>query len=166
MMRLLTVAFALAALALSPLGAPATAQDRPLSDEEAQRARRISDQIMSPFCPGRTLNECPSPSAGEWREDVRRWVGEGVPPDEIRRRFETRMPEADLTGNPGGEAPTNPILWIVLVALILPAAVLFPRAVAKRRERRAAAHAEPPEPSGSDAKLDDRLERELEALDR
>jgi len=32
---------------------------------------------MSPFCPGRTLSDCPSEYAGQWRHDIQRMVDQG-----------------------------------------------------------------------------------------
>ena len=31
-------------------------------------AYELADAIMSPFCPGRALSECPSPQAGDLRD--------------------------------------------------------------------------------------------------
>jgi cytochrome c-type biogenesis protein CcmH/NrfF len=70
-----------------------------LTEEERDReAESIARSIMSPFCPGRTISSCPV--AGPWRSDIRTWVGEGVPPDEIHRRLAARVPDHDLTGVP------------------------------------------------------------------
>lgn len=147
-------------------GSGAESGQAELSAEQDARARRLAGQLMSPFCPGRTLNECPSPSATEWREDIRTWVSEGVEGPEIRRRLEERAPEADLTGNPGGDSTISPLLWIALAALALPAAILLP--MARRWRRRSE---DPPEDApAADAtpeqdELDERLDDELERYD-
>src|SRR5690606_7766162 len=43
-------------------------------DEQSRRAAEIYKTTMSPFCPGRTIDACPSPYATEWRDDIRQWV--------------------------------------------------------------------------------------------
>lgn len=147
---------------LPPAGALAQTEAETTVDQDA-RARRISGQLMSPFCPGRTLNECPSPSAAEWRDDIREWVGQGVSAPEIRQRLEERAPGTNLTGDPGAGSAISPLLWIALAALAIPAAILLPFA-RKRRGRREGGD-EPPDDDAQRDDLDDRLDRELEAYD-
>lgn len=64
----------------------------------SRQANALARGTMSPFCPGRTLADCPSPNAQAWRNDIRTWLNEGVPAAEIRRRLQARHPEADLSG--------------------------------------------------------------------
>ncbi len=64
----------------------------------SRQANALARGTMSPFCPGRTLADCPSPNAQAWRNDIRTWLDEGVPAAEIRRRLQARHPEADLSG--------------------------------------------------------------------
>jgi cytochrome c-type biogenesis protein CcmH/NrfF len=61
------------AVAAAPLFAtPAAAQsDVPVDSELSRRAHRYSEGVMSPFCPGRTLNDCPSPNAAALREWIK-----------------------------------------------------------------------------------------------
>lgn len=73
---------------------------------------------MSPFCPGRTVSACPN--AGPWRDDIRRWVGEGVDSNEIKRRLAERVPDHNLGG-----APKNRLGWILPVGLALAAVGLL-----------------------------------------
>lgn len=80
-----------------------------MSDAERDRqAEAISRSIMSPFCPGRTVSACPN--AGPWREDIRRWVAEGVDANEIKRRLTERAPEHNLSG-----VPKNRLGWMLPV---------------------------------------------------
>lgn len=166
MMKLLAVVLAHGLLFTGAALAQQSTPDQNMSLEDEGRARRIAGQLMSPFCPGRTLNECPSPSATEWRQDIREWVAEGVPAPEIRRRLEARVPDADLTGNPGAEEGTSPLLWIALVALAIPAAILLPLARKRRRRGATATKPQPEEEAPAQrTELDEQLDRELEALD-
>ena len=84
---------------------------------DAQRADAIVARTMSPFCPGRTLASCPSPTAAEWRQEIREWVNAGVTTEEIRRRLEARAATTDLSGT-----PSTRLGWalpVVLTALSL-----------------------------------------------
>ncbi len=62
----------------------------PPPDERAagRRAYGLSSELMSPFCPGRTLQDCPSPNAGAVREQIRAWVDAGMGDEEILSRVE------------------------------------------------------------------------------
>ena len=50
-------------------------------------ANDMSNSIMSPFCPGRTLAACPSPQAREMRQQILSWLVEGSSPEEIDDRL-------------------------------------------------------------------------------
>ena len=58
---------------------------------DSRRARGLADELMSPFCPGRTLSDCPSPNASAVREEIRAWVHEGHTDAEIRERLRARF---------------------------------------------------------------------------
>ena len=101
------------AAAAPAASAPAAAAPvRPtLPPEELERqAESIARSIMSPFCPGRTVSACPV--AGPWRDDIRRWVAEGVDAIEIKRRLAERVPEHNLGG-----VPKNRLGWVLPVGL-------------------------------------------------
>jgi cytochrome c-type biogenesis protein CcmH/NrfF len=88
---------------------PAAASAGAMSDAERDRqAEAISRSIMSPFCPGRTVSACPN--AGPWRDEIRKWVGEGVDAIEIKRRLAERVPEHNLSG-----VPKNRLGWMLPV---------------------------------------------------
>lgn len=89
--------------------APPAAATGTMSEAERDRqAEAISRSIMSPFCPGRTVSACPN--AGPWRDDIRRWVAEGVDAIEIKRRLAERAPEHNLSG-----VPKNRLGWMLPV---------------------------------------------------
>jgi len=145
-----------------------------------RRADVIASSIMSPFCPGRTVESCPH--AEEWRADIRTWVAQGVDAEEIKRRLHERVPAHDLFG-----VPANGVGWPLPVGIGLGAAgflvFLLRYLVGKKPGANAAATgssgAQPKEPRGgvprpgpaeggkSSGKddLDSRLEDELETLD-
>lgn len=109
------VLLSLGAVALTPSIArgdePGAAAAGSMPPEEIEReAEAIARSIMSPFCPGRTVSACPN--AGPWREDIRKWVAEGVDPVDIRQRLAERVPEHNLTG-----VPKNRLGWVLPVGL-------------------------------------------------
>ncbi|MBO6938762.1 MAG: cytochrome c-type biogenesis protein CcmH [Deltaproteobacteria bacterium] len=92
----------------------AAAQPEPANAEEVVR------QVMSPFCPGKVLSDCPSPRAAEWRIDVHQWASEGVPAPEIIERLQTRAPDFDLLRRPPPrETGALPIAAFALASLVL-----------------------------------------------
>jgi cytochrome c-type biogenesis protein CcmH/NrfF len=159
-----------------PPAATATAALPP--DEVERQAEAIARSIMSPFCPGRTVSACPV--AGPWRDDIRKWVGEGVDPLEIKRRLSERVPEHNLAG-----VPKNRLGWVLPVGLgVLALGVLIfllrylvgPRG-AERTSKDLPPTGDAPPPGqakpgsavASRANGDDyeaRLEQELETLER
>jgi cytochrome c-type biogenesis protein CcmH len=58
-----------------------------VADDQA-RVVRLSKNIMSPFCPGLTLHDCPSDAAIELRSKIADQVEAGLSDDEIMERLE------------------------------------------------------------------------------
>jgi cytochrome c-type biogenesis protein CcmH/NrfF len=123
---------------------------------EGRQAQSIVRTTNSPFCPGKSLDSCPSPRASEWRQDINEWVADGVAENEIRDRLQERVPGFDLSVAPvksGWIIPAIAVLlstvWLLLVgrALTAPAP--------PRRSR----------PPTDRASLDARLDEELARLD-
>jgi cytochrome c-type biogenesis protein CcmH/NrfF len=52
-------------------------------DEIDRKAHDLYQKVFSPFCPGRSLNDCPSSKAQELKADMRAKLESGVPPDTI-----------------------------------------------------------------------------------
>jgi cytochrome c-type biogenesis protein CcmH/NrfF len=107
------VLFSLGAFALTPSiarGDEPRAAAAAAPEEIEREAESIARSIMSPFCPGRTVSACPN--AGPWRDDIRKWVAEGVDPIEIRQRLSERVPEHNLMG-----VPKNRLGWVLPVGL-------------------------------------------------
>ena len=55
----------------------------PTQQEVDQKAGRLFDQVMSPFCPGRTLSNCPSPQADVLRDGIKERIRAGAAADDI-----------------------------------------------------------------------------------
>jgi cytochrome c-type biogenesis protein CcmH/NrfF len=58
---------------------------------------------MSPFCPGRTLSDCPSPDAADWRRDIREMLEQGMTASEIQAALEART-GGSLSGIPNEDS--------------------------------------------------------------
>lgn len=117
----------------------------------------IVRNTLSPFCPGKTLDSCPSPKAGEWRRDIRAWVAEGIPEPEIRMRLQERVPDFDLSIPPVRSGWVIPLVALVLSTLWL---IIMALKFRSRRSNERGVEATRWEP-----RLDARLDEELARLD-
>jgi cytochrome c-type biogenesis protein CcmH/NrfF len=114
-----------------------------------RRAHSLSGDLMSPFCPGRTLADCPSPDAAAVREEIRARLGRGESETEVRALLEARFGD-DLRG-----LPRDAIGWVAPVVILVTGAGLVALAL-RGLSRRAAP------PTGAAHEAAD-LERELDA---
>jgi cytochrome c-type biogenesis protein CcmH/NrfF len=147
----------------SPAASPAVAGK---SEEELEReAESIARSVMSPFCEGRTISACPV--AGPLRDDIRKWVHEGVPAPEIRDRLHKMFPEHNLLGVPpnrlGAALPIG-------AALLAAAALFFAFRYLLKAKPGAPAKADVADPKPTPAQkpnedYDARLDEELETLE-
>ena len=131
----------------------------PLEQSEANESREVQTIVrttVSPFCPGKTLDSCPSPKAGEWRLDIREWVMDGVPEIEIRERLQARAPGFDLSIPP---VKSGGVIPVVAVAL----STLWFLVMAQRFRLRSRPRFKPH--TREDPALDNRLDEELALLD-
>ena len=60
-----------------------SARDGNAQSEIDRQAYELYQQVFSPFCPGRSLNDCPSSKAGELKAQMRAQLEQGVPPEVI-----------------------------------------------------------------------------------
>ncbi|NLE88866.1 MAG: hypothetical protein GX607_21000 [Myxococcales bacterium] len=158
----------------APAGAEAPRPGSETSGESQRKAQSIARRTMSPFCPGRTLADCPSEHAAAWRREIQVMLDEGRTAQEIQEEFERRA-GGDLSGSPNRAAGYGLSLGLAAASL----AVLYGLLQVLRGRRPTApdgapAQGKPGETSGdaataaavTDPKLDERLERELaEELD-
>jgi cytochrome c-type biogenesis protein CcmH/NrfF len=121
---------------------------------ESRQVQAIVRTTNSPFCPGKTLDSCPSPRASEWRQDINAWVEDGVAETEIRDRLQERVPGFDLSVAPVKSGWIIPVVAVALSTLWL---LIVGRALTSpsppRRSRSPANHA------SLDARLDEELAR-------
>lgn len=79
-------------------------------------ANRIAGEIMSPYCPGVSLHDCPSAAALDLRADIESWARQGMTRDEIIGRLEAEFGPT-IVGVPA-RSGGGLLVWL------LPAAVL------------------------------------------
>ena len=125
------------------------------SPEDGTKSRAVQTIVRttnSPFCPGKTLDSCPSPKAAAWRTDINEWVEADVPVEEIRERLQDRVPAFDLEPKPVSSGWLIPLIavlvstvWFVVMARRLRRRVEYPRVGAE------------PVHDGLDARLDEEL---------
>src|SRR5690606_19717031 len=87
----------------APAGAEAPRPGSETSGESQRKAQSIARRTMSPFCPGRTLADCPSEHAAAWRREIQVMLDEGRTAQEIQEEFERRA-GGDLSGSPNRAA--------------------------------------------------------------
>lgn len=139
--------FAVVVMAVFALGAPAARaqpiEGKSLDDPKTEAlAYDIAQRTMSPFCPGRTLADCPSGNATEWRQDIRAMLQKGMSPAEIQKVLNQRAGE-NLSG-----APESSLGWVLPVALCVGALVVLTLVLKRiRRDDAADAAAESSSPS-------------------
>ena len=63
------------------VNAPTLAQE--FSSEVQKKTQSISTQVMSPFCPGRSLNDCPSSAASELKLKISSMLDEGKDSEQV-----------------------------------------------------------------------------------
>jgi cytochrome c-type biogenesis protein CcmH/NrfF len=118
-------------------------------EEIALRAHRMSREVMSPFCPGRTLADCPSPDATRLREQIRDQLAAGVNEATVRSELE------QLYGDAVIGVPRTGLGWALPSLLLLLGAGALAFAL-----RRLSTSTPDPTPVVS-AELESELDREL-----
>lgn len=74
---------ALALLIVGVVAAPAAATPQDVANE-------ISREVMSPFCKGVTLHDCPSQAAADLRRQIEQWAADGWSKPRIMDELEER----------------------------------------------------------------------------
>ena len=81
----------------------------------------VSQKIMSPFCPGLTLHDCPSDAAADLREDIAAWARQGLNEEQIIDRLENEFGPGILATPPKDGAGL--VAWLFPIAGLLAAIV-------------------------------------------
>lgn len=129
---------------------PATTQ------ESHDRAQRIAHSVLSPFCPGRLLSDCPSTSARELKENILQKIAEGAS-DESVYEFLYATYGDDIRSTPSTSG-IGAIAWFMPAVFVLGGLVLIIVWLSFRRKEAPAAAAAPETIS---QELKERIEREI-----
>lgn len=90
-------------------------------------ANRVANNVMSPFCPGLTLHDCPSDASLELRERIVGWAEEGWSYERIIAELETEYGEDTIRATPPARG-LGLLAWALpAVALTAGAAIAFMR---------------------------------------
>jgi cytochrome c-type biogenesis protein CcmH/NrfF len=155
-------------LALALLVGAGSAWAERAGSEAAGRAKpaswsaQLERALMSPYCPGRSLTECPSPQATELRLWIQAQERAGVPREQVEARLYRQFGD-QLRHGPRAEGWG---LWAYLVpAAALAAGGVLVFVFLRRQGRPAPAPpgpALPRDPAGAAAPRDPELERRLD----
>ena len=123
------------AISFASLAAPAQASPQDVAND-------ISAEVMSPFCEGLTLHDCPSTAAEDLRAQILTWAQDGWSRDRILAELESRYGAEQISGRP--PVSGNGLLaWLLPgIALLGGSAVAF--VLARRWARRPAPTPAPP----------------------
>lgn len=114
-MRSALAAVALCLALASALSAQAVARD---GDEVAND---IARQVMSPFCPGVTLHDCPSDAAVELRQQIAQWARAGWARERIVAHLESEYGATTIRAAPAAEG-AGWLAWLLPAAAVVAAA--------------------------------------------
>lgn len=79
---------ALCALATCTLlAAPSAWAQAPTEGDISRMRKEVSNEIMSPFCPGKNLDMCTSPNAAAVRRDIQDLAAQGKTKDQIKQQI-------------------------------------------------------------------------------
>lgn len=84
MRQRLTILLLLLIATIGICGGARTVHAVELDPAQELEAKEIFDSVLSPFCPGRLLRDCPSTAAHELKDKIRGMVVEGKPRAEIQ----------------------------------------------------------------------------------
>jgi cytochrome c-type biogenesis protein CcmH len=75
------------------LATAAVAIARDFSPDVNREAAKVFGEVMSPFCPGKLIADCPSPAAMELREEIKERIAGGASAADIRQELYTTYGE-------------------------------------------------------------------------
>lgn len=86
--------------------------------EVSDIVQELSQEIQSPYCPGKTLEMCPSGGASEVRRDIQKMARQGVPKEKIKERVIEEHGEEYRLEEPPAE-DHYPLVGLIIAALII-----------------------------------------------
>jgi cytochrome c-type biogenesis protein CcmH/NrfF len=147
-----------AALLLVLLARPIAADDLPMEDHPPAPAwvYDAANELMSPFCPGRTLADCPSPDAASLRMWIAVQAAAGRTRADIEEELYAKYGEV-MRGAPKAEGIGLAAYWIPAAVFAAGGALVI--WFLRRATRRGRDRVEPPP-----ASLDPDVERKLDEM--
>lgn len=127
-----------------------------VEDEVGRAARDLSGELMSPFCPGRTLADCPSPDAAHLRRQIEARLAAGESAETIVTAFTHQYGEALLAAPP--RRGWGMVAWVVPGLAVFAAGALL---VLWLRAHQAPPAGSPAPPAPADPRLAAELDRLL-----
>lgn len=100
MKRGMVIALVLGALVVTPAFTAA-------AEDPEDVAARVSQQIMSPFCDGVTLHDCPSGASDKLRTRIVTMARSGMSEEDIISNLEAEY------GDRIAASPGNPLAWVI-----------------------------------------------------
>jgi len=150
---------AVLALVVGALAGPGAAR----ADADVEWAYELSHEVMSPFCPGRTLAACPSPQADELRLWILTQEAAGASRAEVERMLVERYGEDIFAAPPAEGAVGVSAYGVPLAGFALGVAVVV---LVLRRVAGSRAEGQEAAPAAGDASSSrrDPADAELERL--
>jgi cytochrome c-type biogenesis protein CcmH len=137
---------------LLSISVAAEAQLPPAQEAEA---KRVFFEVMSPYCPGRSLNDCPSSSAATLKQEVRGMIASGESREEIITKLAAKYGE-DIRAMPSASG-------FGMLAWALPGVFLLLGSVAIGFWLKRNAAPQQSDSSGGEKVLDEATRRKIEA---
>ncbi|MEY4669232.1 MAG: Cytochrome biosis protein [Pseudomonadota bacterium] len=154
-----SVSKTLIALCVALIVGSAQADER--SEALDREATNLYQQVFSPFCPGRSLNDCPSSKAAELKDQMRAELEAGKAPEvilnEVFQKFGDQYRAVPQFSGVGM------LVWIVPVAFVVIGLIVAVGASIRRRKgNTTASGATPPDLSAEEER---RIQEELSRLE-
>jgi cytochrome c-type biogenesis protein CcmH len=124
-----------------------------------QEASKLFNKVMSPFCPGRTIANCPSPQAAELQVTIKDRLAEGESPAQIEEELYAAFGD-EIRAIPRARG-FNLLAWGIPILFFGLGLVVLVRWMRGLAPTAAAAST-----SSGDAEMDERLKKELENIER
>jgi cytochrome c-type biogenesis protein CcmH len=139
----------------------ASAQQSPLgsNDELDKQALVLYQQVMSPFCPGRALSDCPSSKAHDLKSEMRQKLEAGTAPDVVLEEVFAKY--GDQYRAVPGFSGFALLAWVAPLAFLVGGLLLAIRLASARRASAPSAHVDsaPQISEGLQREIDEELSR-------
>lgn len=126
-------------------------------------AYSVYQQIFSPFCPGRSLNDCPSSKAHDLKMELREQLASGVSEQEVLdgvfRKYGDKYRAIPQYAGFG-----KLVWWIPLGFVLLGGAIVFARSTGRGRSSQQAG-TQPEDTTSLSSEVEAQIEKELSSMD-